>query len=525
MRGYYRVHGALQQPSVDGTPADPALVQRFAMRAIDAARGAGATYADVRLTRTLQQEAGGLLGLHFIDHESVSIGVRALVNGVWGFASTSYWTDDEVIRVAHAAVAQAKTNATAVIQPVELAPVSVATGSWVMPVREDPFLVPWETKLNVIQATTDTAQQQLPQQSHFGGPLSISLLHIVAYRQERALATTDGTYVTQTVYRTGGDLSLTVFDAHQHPVGGAGAESLQMMGWGWELFANAKLIDQVPRMLDEAEFDAQLPAKPVEVGQYDIVCDAATMTSVLDATFGQATEVDRALGDEANAEGTSYLGPDPMQWLGQVVASPVVNVTANRSLDGGVATVKWDDEGVVPHTFPLITAGHLVDYQTTRGSANVLASWYQQKHQPIQSHGCANAEDGQAVTLSMIPNLLLAPSATGPTWKEFVVGLKKGLAIRGGSAWTDFQAKNGMVSGLTYEVKDGKVVSKLRHAGILFSAIELWKSVTALGGPVSVAHRAYREVKGQPSQRIWHTVSAVPAALKNQAVVDVTRKA
>jgi TldD protein len=512
---------------VDSALVDPAIVHQLAMRAIDVAKSAGATYADVRITRTLGQSAGGSLGLHFREEETVGLGVRALVNGAWGFAATSYWMDDEAVRIAQAAVAQAKVNAVGVTQPIELAPATAVTGHWVMPVREDPFVIPYETKLNVIEGTTEAARWQLPTRSRAGGSVSILYpLAIACYRQERALATTDGTYVTQTVYRTGGGLSLTISDARGHPVGGASAAGLDMAGRGWEIFADAHIVDQIPKMLDEAEANAALPVKPVDIGQYDVICDGSTVASLVNETFGRATELDRALGYEANASGTSYLGPDPTDWLGTQVASPLVNITANRSLVGGIATIKWDDEGIPPADFSLVTGGQLLDYQTTRDQAPHLRAWYTSHQQSVRSHGCVASEDARTFPLSMIPNLAVAPHASGSTIDELIAGHTKGIVMVGSFASTDFQAKNGMLArGQVYQIKAGKKIARLSNAGVLFSAIELWKNVTAVGSPTSVVHVAQGETKGEPNQTTMHTVSGVAVALKQQAVIDVTRKA
>jgi TldD protein len=299
-----------------------------------------------------------------------------------------------------------------------------------------------------------------------------------------------------------------------------------LVGRGWEIFADAHILDQIPRMLDEAEADAALPRKPVEIGQYDVVCDGATVASLVDATLGRATELDRVLGYEANAGGTSYLGPNPMDWLGTAVTSPLVNITANRSLAGGIATVRWDDDGVTPADFPLVAGGQLVDYQTTRDHTPQLHAWYTSRQQPVQSHGCAAAEDARTVTLSMIPNLTVTPKASGPSVQDLIARMEKGVAMLGSTVATDFQAKNGTIAkGQVYEVKAGKKVARLVNAGVLFSSTGLWKNVTAIGGPASVVHTAQGEAKGEPMQSTMHTVSGVALALKQQAVIDVTRKA
>ncbi|HET9359554.1 MAG TPA: DNA gyrase modulator, partial [Vicinamibacterales bacterium] len=69
---------------------DP-LVLELAAEALDAARSAGASYADVRVGRYRRQAVGTrerqITGVS--DSESYGLGVRTLVNGCWGFAATS----------------------------------------------------------------------------------------------------------------------------------------------------------------------------------------------------------------------------------------------------------------------------------------------------------------------------------------------------------------------------------------------------------------------------------------------------
>jgi TldD protein len=256
------------------------------------------------------------------------------------------------------------------------------------------------------------------------------------------------------------------------------------------------------------------------------------MARLLDATLGQGTEVDRALGYEANASGTSYLGPDPLTFLGTPVAHEMVTVTANRSLPTGLATVKWDADGVTPEDFTIVKAGTLVDYQTTREQATWLAPWYTKAGTPIRSHGCAAAQDALCFPMQHTPNLALAPAATDASFEDLVAGLSDGIAIQKGFVETDFQCKNGIIraygppqGSYIFQVKNGKRVAKLSHAGILFNATDLWKNVTVLGGAASVQHVPCSEVKGEPSQTTKHTVSVPPGVFKELPMIDLTRKA
>ena len=93
-------------------------------RALDAARAAGASYADVRIQRNRTQSIGTRERqiTSFDDAETYGFGVRVLADGAWGFAASRDVNAEEVVRVARQAVAQARANARALTRPVELAP-------------------------------------------------------------------------------------------------------------------------------------------------------------------------------------------------------------------------------------------------------------------------------------------------------------------------------------------------------------------------------------------------------------------
>src|SRR5688500_18031766 len=114
--------GRTQQP----TPSADVEVRtrELMMRALDAARDAGAGYADVRIGRyrnnfivTREQQI-----INVVDTDSIGCGVRALVDGTWGFGATRTLTSDGVAAAAGEAVAIATASRTAGDRPGELAP-------------------------------------------------------------------------------------------------------------------------------------------------------------------------------------------------------------------------------------------------------------------------------------------------------------------------------------------------------------------------------------------------------------------
>jgi TldD protein len=309
----------------------------------------------------------------------------------------------------------------------------------------------------------------------------------------------------------------------QLPGGSASADFLSPAGKGWEHILDSGLIEAIPGLIDEAEQSRHLV--PANVGRYDTVFTAPAMSELVGQTIGAATELDRAMGFEANAGGTSYLG-DPLTMLGtEQIGASLLSVSGDRTAPGGVATVKWDDEAVASEPFPLVRNGVLVDYQTTREQATWLAPYYHKINHPVRSHGCASAESALYVTMQRMPNFVMAPDPNGSSFEELVAGVDKGVAVL--SLWTnmDQQQLNGVGYGTMREIKKGKLGQFIKGGAILFRSPELWKNLNALGNPQTQRWTGHQRGKGQPWQRTTHSVGAVPGLIKDVALIDAVRKA
>jgi len=509
--------------------ADPGPLRALVSRALDAARSAGAHYADVRLTRTVGHVYKWQTPVQRFDAETEvqGIGVRALVNGYWGFAAyDDVTTSDVMATLGRTAVAQATVNAKGPARAVDLARTPVAhDGEWTMPVQVDPFTVSYDEKLDFMMGiAADIANQEYG----IGTFASIGFV-----KELRTFASSEGSFTTQTVYGSTGVLQVgTDADWETERSGGRTAEFLTSAGAGWEYVRNAPYQTRLAELLEDAKRIRR--TKPVDIGRYDVVLDAAAMAQVLDQTLAMGTELDRAMGYFANSEGSSFLD-DPLAMLGTYqVGSPLVTLTANRSMAGGGATVKWDEEGVEPSEITLVNKGILTDFQTTRESASWLAPYYQKAGRPVRSSGGASAAEATMIPRSTSPNFVLAPDATrNATFDDLVARTKSGYAIKGGYAYSDFQALNGTITGeVVYEIVNGKLGQAISGAGLAFRAPEFWKNVVAMGGASSAAtfgSRYGRRSSGSRREyssryKTSYTIQAVPAVITQQAMTDYTRK-
>ncbi len=406
-----------------------------------AARAAGAQYADVRVTRTVRQELFAFMTKSdptVRDSELFGIGVRALVDGRWGFAASAIWSPDEAAVLARNAVGLARTNAVLDAEPAEMGQYPAVTGEWATPIRIDPFTVPVEERLHVLAsywAPLDRISRRVSGKAYSG----------TFTRQERFMGSTEGTFVSQRLYG-----SMGAAGASTMPYDGRGRTatplSFPLRPAGWERFIDPQNYDAMQRTVADGLRKPGWETKPTQNGRYDLVLSANATAQLLGQSLVPSMQLDRILGYEANGSGTSFLGTDPLELLGTSVAAKGVTVTANRSNPNGMATVKWDDDGIEPRDFTLVKDGVLVDMQTTREQASWIASWYAKQGRPVRSNGCAASATALSPVIQATPNIVLEPAENGPTYDAMVAGTKRGIAVMGILQLSlDFQGRNGGV--------------------------------------------------------------------------------
>ena len=179
-------------------------------RALDTATALGATYADVRVVRRLEEnitvKSGRVEGV--AGGESEGFGVRVIVGGAWGFAASHHLTTAEADRVAAEAVRIARASATAIRTPVTLDGRPPAQGRFETPVAEDPFAVPLDRKIADLLAA-DRAMNAVKgiawTESVYG-----------AQREWKTFAASDGSYTEQVITHIGAGLEANAIEGDEH---------------------------------------------------------------------------------------------------------------------------------------------------------------------------------------------------------------------------------------------------------------------------------------------------------------------
>jgi TldD protein len=499
------------------SPGDPAI-NELLMRALETAKSAGAEYADARVSlnrtqniNTRERRVGGLS-----DNETFGVGVRVLVQGSWGFAATSELTQEGVVRVARQAAAQARANRTPGRKPVTLAPApGHQRGAWRSDAKVDPFTVPVEEKVALLLAANAAAMRN--PQARF---VNSSMFFL---KEEKSYANSEGALVAQTIFRSQPSMTVTAvasgdFQSRQ-------SNDIAPRGRGYEHVTDANLVENAPRWAEEAV--AKLGARPVDAGRYDLILHPSHLWLTIHESVAHPTELDRAMGYEANYAGTSFVFP-PDKVLGSLkFGSPLMNIRGDRSQPGSLAACGWDDDGVKPEDFDIVKHGIFVDYQTTREQALWLDWYYKKTGKPTRSHGCSYAQSWADVQFQRMPNVSLLPGEQDLVWEDLIAATDRGIAIVGdGSFSIDQQRYNAQFGGqLYYEIRGGKITGMLKDVAYQMRTPEFWGALDLLGGPRSYfLGGAFGDAKGQPSQSNAVSHGCVPTRHRQINVINTGRQ-
>ena len=500
--------GTLRPPPSGSDP----FIDDLALEGLNAAKAAGASYADTRIGRYRSQFVGTrerqVTGVQ--DSESYGVGVRALVAGSWGFAATSDLTRAGVQQAAREAVRLAKAARTVQKRPVELSPVTAVKGTWRTPITRDPIDVPIEDKVALLLAANEAALK-VPKVRFVNSG-------IAALREEKTLATTDGTLVTQTFVRVAPQFTATAiaegdFQSYN--------EELAPRGLGWEYVEQLNLPGNAERWASLAA--EKLTAKPVAPGRYDLILDPTNLWLTIHESIGHPTELDRAMGYEANYAGTSFIAP-PENFIGKFKYGPeFMNVQADRTQEGSLSRVAWDDEGVPADKWWIIEKGIFKDYQTTREQA----AWISGLTGVRRSHGTSFADSWSSVQFQRMPNISLMPGEKNIGLDEIVADTADGIVVKNRGSWSiDHQRYNFQFSGQAfYEVKNGKITGMLKDVAYQANTPTFWNSMDMIGGEKSYwLGGSFGDGKGEPGQSNSVSHGSVPARFKQVTIVNTGRR-
>ena len=465
---------------------------RLADAALSAARAAGAEYADLRvhaITSQLVHLRDGELETSVLDRQ-IGLAVRVIVDGTWGFASHAGLTPDVAADTARHAVGVAVTLSSLNNERIELADEPVHfDATWVSDYGIDPFTVPAADKVGVLEDYSSRLRNATVD--------GVSVDHVTAtvhsIKEQTFYADSFGASITQQRVRT-----LPVLEAVTVDADAGRFESMRTLApptaRGWEAVAGDGVWDwsaelaEIPVLLAE-----KAKAPSVIAGPTDLVIDPTNLWLTIHESIGHATEYDRAIGYEAAYAGTSFATPDKLNTMRY--GSPIMNVTADRTVEHGLATIGYDDDGVAAQSWDLVRDGVFVGYQLDRVFAKRLGM--------ERSNGCSYADSPHHVPIQRMPNVSLQPGADGLSTDDLISRVQDGIYIVGDKSWSiDMQRYNFQFTGQRFfRIRNGRLDGQLRDVAYQATTTDFWNSMEAVGGPSTWRlGGAFNCGKAQPGQ-------------------------
>ncbi|MGD9683656.1 MAG: TldD/PmbA family protein [Candidatus Obscuribacterales bacterium] len=467
--------------------------------ALDSALACGADYADVRFVRQqyeqIETKSLAVSGLN--KGFSRGLGIRVLCQGGWGFASTQSLGRQAVAAAAREAVCLARASASLMKEPVTLADEPRYQAVWVSPHLIDPFAVSMEEKLGILFTAAETML------SVDGVSLAQGRMSFV--REEKDFVSSEGSRISQTFIRSGCAIEAYATNADerqrrtypkhfgQHEL--AGFE----MVLAWDLPGHARAIAE--------EAVALLDAPQCPSGRRDVILGASQVGLQIHESCGHPGELDRALGQEINFAGASFLTPDKLGVLRY--GSEKVNLVADATAAGALGSFGFDDEGVAAQKVFLVKEGTFVGYLSSRDTAKLIGL--------SRSGGSMRAESWNRVPIIRMTNISIEPGDAG-SLEDLIADTEDAILMETNKSWSiDSMRYNFQFSTeIAWEVKNGRRVRMLKNPTYSGITPEFWNSCDAVGGVEDWVNWGEPNCgKGQPMQMMWTGHGAGPCRFRN----------
>ncbi len=479
-------------------------------RAMNLAQVQGASYADIRIVHTTTQTLTVKNGVveAITENESTGFGVRALADGAWGFASSADATPPEIDRVTTLALSIANASALTQREKVNLGPPVAHVATYKTPVEIDPFSVSLSEKVDLL-LVADHEMRTIK-------GVKVATGDLVAIREEKTFANTEGAFIQQEIIESGGGLEVTA----------VGEDDVQQRSYpnsfgrhqgtaGWEFITALDLAGHARRTAEEAV--ALLTAPQCPSGITTVILGGSQLALQIHESCGHPIELDRVLGAEAAYAGTSFLTPDK---LGNFrYGSNEVNLTIDATIPTGLGTFGYDDEGVPAQRTPVVQNGLFVGYLTSRETATKLHKLIGGSYVPGTSNGSMRASGWNRIPLIRMTNVGIEPGEW--TFDDLIADTDDGIYMETNKSWSIDDKRLNFQFGteLAYEIKNGKMGQILKNATYAGITPEFWRNCDA------VCNREHYVVwgtpncgKGQPGQVAHTGHGAAPARFRNVQV-------
>jgi len=438
-------------------------MQELLKHALETARTLGASFAEARFVEVGHEgyEIKNGKPARASSGTSRGLGVRAVVDGCWGFAAAADLTRKNAAgHLARQAVRIARASALAPAgEELKLAPAEPGRGEYRTPFEEDPFAVSVEEKLGLLAE----AEKRL-----HGPELAVTQAFMNIHRQRTHFASSEGVSFDQEVTDVGAGLAATAVrdgdsQVRSYPNSFRGDFSTA----GFEFARALDLAGNAERVAAEARQLLDAPQLPP--GKRDVVLEGGQLALQVHESIGHPTELDRVFGTEAAYAGTSFVDTGKLNEFRY--GSEHVNVVADATEPGGLGTFGFDDEGTPARRVDLIRNGLFVGYQSDRESAARLG---------CESSGAARAQSWNRIPLVRMTNINLLPGE----WEldDLLADTDGGLYLATNRSWSIDDRRLNFQFGteIAWEIAGGELGQMYKNPTYTGISAEFWNACDAV---------------------------------------------
>lgn len=421
---------------------EEALLSMAHERAVD--------YADVRLQETdrlsLEMKDGTLKKA--IPGKERGVSIRVLVDGGWGFFSTNRPDRQGLSDGLDQAISMARASGGAREDKAALADVDVVTArvEWIpqRPVWNESI----DTKAGLLADMYDAVKD-------IKELVSVTTSYGEATVRQRFLST-EGADIRTQLTRLLAQTHFVAKNEHgitssRARIGGTG---------GFEHFDRKHPADEAR---ERAEVTIRLlSAKRAPGGKMTVLADPDLTGVFTHEAVGHASEADLVMAGDSCLEGM----------IGQQVASDIVSVVDDSTIEGGYGSFAYDDNGLPGQRKVLIRNGVLEDYLSDRYTAHALG---------LKPNGAARAESYAHRPMVRMSNTFI--EGGDHSFEELLEGVKRGIYAKGTRGGQVDTAKGGFQFSAqeAYLIENGEVTRPLKDVSVSGTILTTLRNIDALG--------------------------------------------
>jgi len=375
------------------------------------------------------------------------IALRVLINGAWGFASVGSFDAGVLADAVSHACKMAKAASLKLNNPIKLAEGKAIEDRVQVKPKKNPSEIPVENKIK----TTLAIAKNVLEYDDSVKSCTIDYLDMVGVNY---FMNSEGTYIEQDKLYVWSRVLATakkgdVYTFSREEIGSTA---------GYEVF-DVETPEVVGERVAKRAVD-QLKAKPPKGGPFPVVLGPNVVGVFVHEAFGHLAEADLTLS-----------GSVLMDKIGKKIASEVVTIYDDGTIEGAFGSFKYDDEGVPAQKTLLVKDGIVVGLMHNKETAKKFNT---------QSTGNARAEDFRVEPIIRMRNTFMAPRDF--SFEELIEEIKFGYyfkSFRGGQANLDGTFQVGIQEG--YEIIKGEIGKPVRNASISGNTLETLHKVDAVG--------------------------------------------